>query len=241
MCTLVIFRGSPSRRMSPLVIAANRDENPARVAAQPSFISPDTFAPIDLKRGGTWIGVNRHGITVAITNRDPSSAHKGCRSRGLLVTDCLNATSHAEALETIMRVNPVDYNGFHIVIADASRATLVINDGKRITRGDIGLGMHVITSFGAVPGHSERDLLIRDRAYHDHDQEDADLDQLLSFHGPGPEDGTCAHGEGVTMESVFSMTVRLPPTGGDWRIRWRNGRPCEGGDWFEETVPIIGS
>ena len=237
MCTLVVFSGVSSAY--PLVIAANRDEVPSRPSAVPMDLSDAVFAPRDLRRGGTWIGFSRHGFAVAITNRDAGPRH-GTRSRGLLVTDCLAATSREEAFAIAMRIDHRTYSGFHLIIADKDDAMLVCNEGDRLVGGSLGDGLHVITSFGTEAGHCARDALIRMHAKPE-DADDVDaLKRLLSFHGPGPEDGTCAHGDGVKMESIFSAIARLPASGDAWRLHWRSGRPCVAPTWSAPTVPLFG-
>jgi uncharacterized protein with NRDE domain len=56
---------------APVVAAANRDELFDRPSASPDVIdeSPRVLAPRDEEAGGTWIGYNEHGVSVAITNR----------------------------------------------------------------------------------------------------------------------------------------------------------------------------
>ena len=192
MCTLVLFCGVSEKH--PLTIAANRDEVPTRPSREPYQQTDAVFAPQDLRRGGTWIGVNRHGLAVALTNRDRGSERKGWRSRGLLVNDCLNAATRDEAMAAARRLNPQGYSGFHLVAADRSGASLLVNDGDAYVHTELGAGMHVITSFGTARGHHARDVMIRMRMTQSMADDPVALARLLSFHGPGPEDGTCAHG-----------------------------------------------
>lgn len=44
------------------VFTFSRDENTSRPFAQPSFIKPGIFAPLDLEVGGTWIGTNKKAV-----------------------------------------------------------------------------------------------------------------------------------------------------------------------------------
>ena len=72
-----------------LVVAANRDEFYGRPSAPPSEIEPGVVAGRDLVAGGTWLGMNRHGLFVAVTNRNAPVRTADARSRGLLALEAL--------------------------------------------------------------------------------------------------------------------------------------------------------
>ena len=71
---------------APILIAFNREEQYGRQFTPPKIQSgrPRVVCGLDRKTGGTWAGVNQHGMFVAAIN-----AYKRCvpydpRSRGLL-------------------------------------------------------------------------------------------------------------------------------------------------------------
>ena len=79
---------------SPLLIAANRDEQYDRPSAPPQLLGkePKFIAGRDLRAGGTWLGANEHGVIAAMLNRRINSqnvAFADARSRGLLCIDLL--------------------------------------------------------------------------------------------------------------------------------------------------------
>jgi hypothetical protein len=106
----------------PLVVVANRDEQLDRASSPPLAWSGDGgvvgggtiesapfVAPRDDVAGGTWLGVNRAGVFVGITNRylGPQDATRA--SRGRLVADALalgSARAIHEAMEHRARVTP---------------------------------------------------------------------------------------------------------------------------------------
>ena len=67
MCTLVVASHVLPDR--PLVVVANRDEQLDRASSPPFAWKEGFFAPRDDVAGGTWLGVNDHGVFVGITNR----------------------------------------------------------------------------------------------------------------------------------------------------------------------------
>ncbi len=91
MCVLAVFIDLwPGR---PLVVAANRDEYLERPSAPPQELEPGIVGGRDLRAGGTWLGANRHGLLVALTNRRAPSRTPESYSRGLLALEALRCRS----------------------------------------------------------------------------------------------------------------------------------------------------
>ena len=74
---------------SPLIVAANRDEFYDRPAEEPQALEPGVVGGRDLRGGGTWLGINRRGLFVAITNRAAPERTPDSWSRGLLAREAL--------------------------------------------------------------------------------------------------------------------------------------------------------
>ena len=69
MCLLaVLYRLVPE---SPILVAANREEYYDRASQPPSIQSgkPRVLCGMDQRAGGTWLGVNQHGMFVGLCNR----------------------------------------------------------------------------------------------------------------------------------------------------------------------------
>jgi uncharacterized protein with NRDE domain len=120
MCTLVLLR-RPGHDW-PLVLAANRDEmidRPARPPARHWPDRPEVVAGLDELAGGSWLGLNDHGVVAGILNRFGTlGPAPGQRSRGELV---LEALDHADALAAALALGDVDpraYRSFNMIIAD---------------------------------------------------------------------------------------------------------------------------
>jgi uncharacterized protein with NRDE domain len=120
MCTLVLLR-RPGHDW-PLVLGANRDEmidRPAKPPARHWPDRPEIVAGLDELAGGSWFGLNDHGVVAAILNREGSlGPAPGQRSRGELV---LEALDHADALDAAIALSEIDpraYRSFNMIIAD---------------------------------------------------------------------------------------------------------------------------
>ena len=120
MCTVVILR-RPEHDW-PLLIAANRDEMLERPWLPPARHwpdRPDVVAGIDTLSSGSGLGVNDHGVAVAVLNRVGSLgpvANK--RSRGELVLEALDHADARDAAGALSDIDPNAYRTFNLVIAD---------------------------------------------------------------------------------------------------------------------------
>jgi uncharacterized protein with NRDE domain len=150
MCTLALyFQVFPDH---PLVVAANRDEALSRPSLGPTLLgsSPWIYGGQDLLAGGTWLGVNEHGVTVGVLNRQSLSlADPHCRSRGHLCLDALKHHSAEAALHALMKQEVQRYNPFNLVIADHTSAYVVHNEAGRrrpFTVLRLSPGFHIVTN-----------------------------------------------------------------------------------------------
>ena len=120
MCTVVVLR-RPDHDW-PLILAANRDEMLERPWLPPARHWPDrpeVVAGIDRLSGGSWLGLNDHGVVAAVLNRTGSLgplADK--RSRGELVLEALDHADARDAAAALGDIDPNAYRTFNLVIAD---------------------------------------------------------------------------------------------------------------------------
>lgn len=133
---------------TPVALAANRDERYDRPSNGPRLLSADprVLAPIDRTAGGTWIGVNEHGLVVAIANR--RDGPEGERSRGQLVRDLLGTDTSDEArtfLASLLAEH--QYAGFHLLLVDPFDAFYATWDGTLDGR-ELTPGVHVLDNDG---------------------------------------------------------------------------------------------
>jgi uncharacterized protein with NRDE domain len=147
MCTLAAYVGtSPTL---PLLVAANRDEFLARPTIDPAAIAvaPWVFAGQDLSAGGTWFGVNEHGMVVGLLNRrSPGGPDASRRSRGLLCLETLQAASPDAAAARLETLSAADYNPFNLLVADRQTALVATPVGGRIHITRLTPGVHLLTN-----------------------------------------------------------------------------------------------
>ena len=163
MCTLVLLR-RPDHRW-PLLLAANRDEMAKRPSAPPGrhwADRPEVVAGLDRTAGGSWLGMNDHGLVAAILNRRGSlgpAADK--RSRGELVLEALDHADALAAAEALAELNPAAYRSFNLVVADNRDAYWIKNpnDGspaKTVEIRPVPPGLSMLTAYDLNDPESPR-------------------------------------------------------------------------------------
>ncbi|MEL6546987.1 MAG: NRDE family protein, partial [Myxococcota bacterium] len=124
MCLIVMaHRVVPG---TPVVVAANRDEQRARPSESIQLLEtgpPRLAGGKDLSAGGTWMAIGEHGLVVGLTNQrgaDGPAANR--RSRGEIPLLLGSAPSAREAAQRASALDPTLYNPCTLFIADREEA-----------------------------------------------------------------------------------------------------------------------
>jgi uncharacterized protein with NRDE domain len=121
MCSIIL-------RLGPcgLHAAANRDELLGRPWQPPAAhwpAHPGIIAGRDESAGGTWLGLNRHGVMAAVLNRHGTlGPAAGKTSRGELPLRALQHPTAEAAAAGLAGIEAAAYRGFNLVIADHASA-----------------------------------------------------------------------------------------------------------------------
>lgn len=229
MCTLIVsVRQHPG---TPLVVAANRDEALGRPASGPRRWPHESFvAPRDELAGGTWVGLNAHGLFVGITNRYPSEKHPERESRGALVVDALRAPDARTLHRQLSALAPRRYNTFHLLYADATAAGLTWSDGEALHQRVLEPGLHVLTERSLGGDDAGRVALVREawpRLTPDGALPSAEaLEALLATRRPdSPLDGVRVAIPGVDYGTRSGLVLFLAERLADSHLYWADGPP----------------
>ncbi|MCI0665415.1 MAG: NRDE family protein [Acidobacteria bacterium] len=128
---------------------SNRDEKHTRKPALPPSVrekcSVRFIAPIDGDQRGSWIGVNRFGLSLCLLNRyqDESTPFKpdlSYTSRGLLLIELIDCRSQAQARIRIGDMDLMRFRPFTLLVLEPGhpallfhwtrRERLIVNDGE---------------------------------------------------------------------------------------------------------------
>lgn len=202
MCTLIILR-RPEHPW-PLLLADNRDEMRDRPWDPPGRHWADRHEVVagrDRLAGGSWIGVNDHGLACGIMNRagflgPGPEPHK--RSRGELVLEALDHAEAREAAEALADLNPAAYQPFNLFLGDSRDAFWIRNAGGFIDIREVPSGLHMLTAreLDDASDPRIRHFLPRFRAATTPDPDNGDWsawrDLLASSKSPSLEERTAA-------------------------------------------------
>lgn len=135
MCTVTVVPHAAGVRL-----LCNRDERRSRPDAWPPQVHDlegmRAIFPVDPEGGGTWVGCNNAGLTVALLNAHPPMRQqigRRPRSRGLIVRALLRQRSLSDALREAHGVDPLAFGAFQIVILDGRRVAVVASDAVSLT------------------------------------------------------------------------------------------------------------
>ena len=235
MCTVIaaFYPGG----VHPLLIGANRDENPKRPSEEWKVRSLknriDTFrSPLDLKRGGTWIGTNNY-FTVALTNYDIHNLkYKVSMSRGQVVMDMLLNNYQIDHCTKLV-LKKYECRPFNMFVGNGSKLLYMSYDGLLLSKQYCEMGVHIITGEGYNFTtrcdnirnilRSKMDLFIPVSI--------ETMRSVLTFHAAGdPEDGCCIHDPEHKWETVSSSLIDYISEK-DCAISYINGKPCKNHQW----------
>ena len=219
MCTLVLLL----RPGELLAVSGNRNELLSRPASGPG-VSDGVLAPRDELAGGSWLGLNRHGLFVCVTNRRGAMVDPSRKSRGLLVIEALKARSASGLRAAMEELHGDRHNGFHLAYADLRDAFVTWGDGLMVRHERLDPGrVQVITerSFGAGEGERERTVTA---AF-----EGLPLDlqawrEPMRTHAAEPLESACVHADAIGYGTRSSLQLFVRPSGAEGL--WTEGRPC---------------
>ncbi len=250
MCTLAIYF-----RMSdeyPVIIAANRDEFLDRRADAPTKLNdePRIIGGKDLRAGGTWLGINQHGLVAGLLNRRADNPDPTRRSRGLLCLDALKFDRAREAARFVGGQSGGDYNPFNLLIASRDETYVAYNRDERIEIVALDPGLHLLTNLNVndfecpkiSASYEGFARLGSDPGFlHDPVAHRAQLARLLSDHRTqldprnGRSNALCLHMDGYGTRSSSLIFMGREP--GRVEHFFAPGPPCKT-DYERAPVPL---
>jgi uncharacterized protein with NRDE domain len=234
MCVFsVAYRCFPD---CPIFVLTNRDESTERPTIAPHlFVSPPPrgthwFGGTDQQAGGTWFGVNEHGLLAGVTNRKTKTVPANPRSRGLFCRDILEEASAQAALDrarTELASN--EYAGFNLILLTAPEAFVLEHaDDSRIHH--LTPGVHTIGNGRLDDPHDARvqrtQVLVEEMLARYGNWADCvgPSQAICRVHADENGPGICLHGDG--FGTVGSSVVGLPLDVHQSVYHYAPGPPC---------------
>jgi hypothetical protein len=227
VCTLTWIRAARG-----FELFFNRDEARTRGAAEPPRVREiegvRCAAPSDADGGGTWIGVNEHGVAACLLNgyRPSDTGERAWTSRGLLVVGVLAARDLAEVRARVERADLGRFRAFAMVaFAPGARPLAFEHQGSLAVR-VLGDADRPRTSSSLDPigaGRARRELFARMTA-----GRAVDAELLARFHASHePERGAlspCMHRDDAHTVSFTRVRVGARRV----ELAYVPGAPCQG-------------
>lgn len=227
MCTLIFGLGT----LGPgsILVATNRDEDPARPSEPPQVLSrsPLVVGGRDAVAGGTWLALRagEPGVGLLLNRHDSASGQPWRRSRGLLTLDVAaspDPRARAQAEAEIGHYAPCSL----VWLSAADSWHLSIRAGRSPTIEPIAPGWHAITHFelddAADPRASWILARLAGRGPSSRADAEARLTALLGSHGGGAAPACCLHeGRAPTVSAAMLWIA-----GDEVAYRHAQGRPC---------------
>ena len=150
MCVFIL-----GLKLSPawlLLVAANRDEYYERPTEPPHLLAanPRVLGGRDVRAGGTWLGLNEHGLVVALTNRYLGNDFQQPRlatSRGHLCLAALREPTPAAAVTAVRgALAGAAYNPFNLIAVSAAEAFCIMHAGDRTETVSLAPGWHLVAN-----------------------------------------------------------------------------------------------
>jgi uncharacterized protein with NRDE domain len=226
----------------PLVVAANRDEYFDRPSAPPGMLvtNPIIIGGKDLLAGGTWLGVNEHGLAAGILNRRVEEKHmpSGARSRGLLCLDILRLKEPSQVCAFLENKSASRYRPFNLFFANAKEAYVAYDHGEEIACLRLEKGLHLLSNTSVYGPLSEKmnhafplfsSVADRLEPEKGHSAWIKTFKGILGDHGPAahsndPKDALCVHTS--TYGTVSSSIIFYSRTEKSFHHYYAPAAPC---------------
>lgn len=214
----------------------NRDESlrrgPARAPEELVLAGVRALLPVDSDAGGTWLGVNEHGLALGLLNgADTRAAQAERRSRGLLVRELLAAREAEAVLAALEEESLERYRGFTLAVFAPGREPHARTwDGRELVATPARLPL-CSSSLDGGRARLERERAFR-RLHEGRPPERESLARFQASHEPerGPW-SPCMHREDAATVSASQVRVDARSVA----MRYAAGPPCTTafGSWLE--------
>lgn len=237
MCTLT-WVGHPDG----FEVFFNRDELRTRRPGLPPAVGQHRgtafVAPRDGDHGGTWLGVNEHGVAVALLNHyppEPPEPVADPTSRGHLVIDMLDCQHAGAVASRLQTMSLAAYRPFFLAALDRAYPPIVRAwDGSELHR--LSGEMPVTTSSfdTAAVVHNRRQVFARLRDEHGPPAADWLVEYHRSHEPARDAYAVCMHRPDAHTMSFSRIRVDARRV----RFRYWPTAPCRMGEAAEVLLPV---
>ncbi len=224
MCTLAWLPGNDG-----YILWHSRDERRARGVALPPVVEygqgTGWISPRDTDAGGTWVGVNTHGVTVGIANlvRDAAPVPAGRKvSRGLLVRELLQAPA-ARQVEQRVRATSLDsFEPFTLVSLETGQPPVILRWDRSTLAAVPPLAKTLLVTSAGGNVAIERGRVALFESLGPADRDPDRIEALYRAPPDGSNEAICVHRAEVSTVSLVRIEVTPPRV----FLAYTPGQPC---------------
>jgi hypothetical protein len=146
-----------------ILIAHNREDLLERGSSPPRILygRPKVLCPLERKDGGTCLGVNQHGLVVAVIRRGIQASNPGSRSLPVLCRELLNCASAAQAIDRcVQELSSGQFDPANFLCVDRRTGAVVHSSGE-IEVLPLSPGLHILTSSSLDDPEDPRQEFVR--------------------------------------------------------------------------------
>lgn len=223
----------------------NRDEQRSRIKAIPPSYDKNTHSiyPLDPQGGGTWMSVNRSGLTLCLMNNYQAQADSYStyprKSRGQIILD-LTKNSNLQDIET--QLKKMDLNSYapfllciftQTLISQEDGPPVFIWNGHNLEQ-NIQSQPLVSSSVSIEEVTDKRRALFKDLVLGANATTETHLNYHRSHHPTKGKLSVCMHRSDAATQSLGHIEV-----GENIRFSYHDGSPCKNAYWSDVLMPTL--
>ncbi|MBL6664317.1 MAG: NRDE family protein [Rickettsiales bacterium] len=132
MCTLLILKQDDNA-----IAVMNRDDAKVRFEEAPREFEGGVSSPVDVRSGGTWIGVNKNNVSGFLLNRYDECEVDNKKSRGEIVLKVLAEGRFESCVSCVGKMDLGCFMPFSLVLFDGVRICRFDWNGSILSKEDL--------------------------------------------------------------------------------------------------------
>jgi len=142
MCTLLILR-----KNKEVIAVMNRDDEKIRREEGVREFEGGVLSPVDVRSGGTWVGVNKNNVSGFLLNRYDKCEIKIKKSRGEIVLNALAKGGFENCSSFVGEMDLSSYMPFILVLLSNDKIVKFDWNGQKLLKNEFDLkDYYVLTS-----------------------------------------------------------------------------------------------
>ena len=145
MCTLLILR-----KDKEIIAVMNRDDEKIRSEEGIREFDGGVLSPVDIRSGGTWVGVNKDNVSGFLLNRYDKCEIKTKKSRGEIVLNVLAQGGFANCASFATKMDLSSYMPFILVLLSNDKIIKFDWNGQELLKNEFELKEYYVLTSSSI-------------------------------------------------------------------------------------------